>query len=339
MVSDQFVLPSDPKGITLATIGSERLPNELDVAARIQADPTRVVRVYAPVSGRLISVAVRPADLVTRGQPLALIASSDVAAARQAYQQATADNTVKKEALVRSKLLLDHHAIAEKDYEQAQADYLTSQAALESARERLLFLNVGTDGGSDQLVVKSPRSGVVMSLGAAAGEFSKSLDSADPLCTIADLSTVWAVGNVYEKDIAAVRVGEQADVAVDAYPGQHWRGRIGAIAGAIDPATRTLGIRVVLANPGLRLKPGMFAAIRLVRSVRRAVVIPSQAVLREGNANYVFLEQSPGRFIRRAVTLGQALNGGRVEVTSGLSPGHTIVVQGAELLRVNAAAS
>jgi Barrel-sandwich domain of CusB or HlyD membrane-fusion len=127
------------------------------------------------------------------------------------------------------------------------------------------------------------------------------------------------VGNVYEKDIATVRVGEPADVSVDAYPGQRWRGRITAIAGAIDPATRTLGIRVVLANPGLRLKPDMFATIRLVRAMRRAIVIPSEAVLREGNENYVFLQQSPGRFVRRPVSLGQEVGSNQVEVTSGIS--------------------
>lgn len=337
--SDEFVLPPDPEGIRLATVNSERIPEELEVPARIEADPTRVVRVYGPVSGRLVSVQVRPADIVARGQPLALIASSDVAAAREAYRQALADDTVKKQALVRSKLLLEHHAIAQKDFEQAQADYLTSTAALAAARERLAFLNVGTDGGSDQLMIKSPRSGVVISLGAAAGEFSKSLDSADPLCTIADLSTVWAVGNVYEKDIAAVRAGEPADVRAAAYPGRTWRGRVTAIAGAIDPATHTLGIRVVLANPGLRLKPDMFATIRLVRSTRRAVVISSEAILREGNATYVFVRESSGYFVRRPVALGQQLSRDQVEIISGLSPGSTVVVQGAELLRVNAATS
>ncbi|MGH9452642.1 MAG: efflux RND transporter periplasmic adaptor subunit [Terriglobia bacterium] len=331
--STDFVLPANPRGVTIVQVKSERLPDYLQIAARIQADPTRVVRVYAPVSGRLISVEVRPAERVRQGQTLATVASSDVATARQAYQQAVADDTVKKQALARSQALYEHRAIAQKDYEQAQADFQMSAAALESARERLELLNVGTDGSSDQLIVKSPRSGVVISLGAAAGEFSKSLDNSDPLCTIADLTTVWAVGEVYEKDLASIRVGEAADVKLDAYPGQTWRGRITAVASVMDPTTRTLSVRVVLANPGLELKPDMFAAIRLVRDVRRFVLAPSAAVLREGTSDYVFVQKSPGRFARRLVTLGQDTEGNQVEITSGLAAGDTIVVEGADLLR------
>ena len=337
--SSDFVLPANPRGVTIVQVKSERLPDYLQIPARIQADPTRVVRVYAPVSGRLISVEVRPAERVSQGQTLATVASSDVAAARQAYQQAVADDTVKKQGLARSQALYEHHAIAQKDYEQAQADFQVSRAALESARERLELLNVGTDGSSDQLIVKSPRSGVVISLGAAAGEFSKSLDNSDPLCTIADLTTIWAVGDVYEKDLASVKVGEPAGVKVDAYPAQTWRGRIAAVASVMDPITRTLSVRVVLPNPGLQLKPDMFATIRLVRAVRPFVLAPSQAVLREGTSDYVFVQKSPGRFERRLVTLGQDTDGNQVEITSGLVAGDTIVVEGADLLRVAAAGS
>lgn len=303
------------------------------IQAKIQADPTRVVRVYAPVSGRLVSVGVRPADMVGQGEPLAVVASSDVAAARQAYQQALADNAVKQRALARSKLLLDHHAIAEKDYEQAEADAHMSAAALASAVERLNLLNVGIDGSSDELIVRSPRSGVVVSLGAAAGEFAKSLDNSDPLCTIADLKTIWAVGEVYEKDLAGVRLGDAADVTVSAYPGQIWRGRVTAVASVVDPVTRTVSVRVVLPNPGLELKPDMFASIRLVRALRNCVIAPSEAVLREGTSDYVYVEISSGHFARRAVTLGQYTGAGQVEITSGLAPGNKIVVEGADLLR------
>ncbi|HKS96150.1 MAG TPA: efflux RND transporter periplasmic adaptor subunit [Terriglobia bacterium] len=330
---NSFSLPADRRGVSVAEVTTERLPDYLVLQAQIQADPTRVVRVYAPVSGRLASVDVRPADVVSQGQPLAVVASSDVAAARQAYQQALADNAVKQSALARSKLLLDHHAIAEKDYEQAEADAHMSAAALASAVERLNLLNVGINGSSDELVVRAPRSGVVVSLGAAAGEFAKSLDNSDPLCTIADLTTIWAVGEVYEKDLASVRVGNAADVTVSAYPGQTWRGRITAVASIVDPVTRTLSVRVVLPNPGLELKPDMFASIRLVRALRDYVIAPSAAVLREGTSDYVYVEDSAGHFARCVVTLGQYTGADQVEITSGIVPGSKIVVEGADLLR------
>jgi len=328
-----FVLGEDARGVTTAPVRSERLADYLDVAGRIQADPTRVVRVYPPVSGRLVAVQVRPADRVERGQVLAILASSDIAAARAAYRQALADAQVKGQALERSRLLYENHVVALRDYQQAHAEGAMAEAALESAAERLELLNVDTAGTSDQLTVTAPRAGVVVDVGAAPGEYAKSLDNANPLCTIADLSTVWAVGDVYEKDLASIKIGDSADVTANAYPAERWRGRVTAISSTVDTTTRTLKVRVVLANPGLRLKPDMFAAIRVVRAVRSAVMVPASAVVREGAAAYLFVQTSPGHFEHRAVTLGRDTDRGQVEVTSGLAVGDTVVVEGAELLR------
>jgi membrane fusion protein, heavy metal efflux system len=336
VATNDFVLREDARGVGTAPAQSRRLADYLDVAGRIQADPTRVVRMYPPVSGRLVAVQVRPADRVAQGQVLAILASSDVAVARAAYRQAQADAQVKQQAVARARLLYDHNVIALRDYQQAQAEAAGAAAALESAAERLALLDVDTASSSDQLSVRAPRAGVVTDVGVAPGEYAKSLDNANPLCTIADLTTVWAVGDLYEKDLASVHVGDSADVTVTAYPGQGWRGRIGAISSTVDTTTRTLKVRVVLTNPGLRLKPDLFATIRVVRAVRLAVVVPQAAVVREGTSAYLFVQTSPGRFERRQVTLGRDLDGNQVEVTAGLVAGDTVVVEGAELLRAAA---
>lgn len=331
-----YVLPADPRGVATARVEARQLPDYLEIAAHIEADPTRVVHVFAPISGRLISVTVRPSDHVTAGQTLAVLASSDVAAARAAYRQAAADNEVKKKALARAEDLYQHGALAAKDYQQSQADAQSSSATLESAVERLQLLNVEPTGSSDQIKVLAPRAGVVIDLGAAAGEFSKSLDNSSPLCTLADLSTVWALGDVYEKDLATVKVGEAADVQVNAYAGETWRGRVGAISDQVDPNTRTMKVRVVLPNSNERLKPEMFGSIRLLRSTQMGVAVPATAVLREGSAGSVFVQRAPGHFERRAVTLGRTLDNDQVEVVSGLKPGDTIVTQGPGLLQATA---
>jgi cobalt-zinc-cadmium efflux system membrane fusion protein len=339
VATNDFVLREDARGVTTAPAQSQRLADYLEVAGRLQADPTRVVRVYPPVSGRLVAVQVRPADRVEQGQVLAILASSDVAAARTAYRQAQADAQLKQQAVARARLLYDHNVIALRDYQQAQADAAVATAALESAVERLALLDVDTASSSDQLSVRAPRAGVVTDLGAAPGEYAKSLDNATPLCTIADLTTVWAVGDVYEKDLASVHVSDFADVTVTAYPGERWRGPIAAISSTVDTATRALKVRVVLANPALRLKPDMFATIRVVRAVRAAVLVPQAAVVREGTSAYLFVQTSPGHFERRAVTLGRDTDRNQVEVTSGLAAGDTVVVEGAELLRAAAMSS
>jgi membrane fusion protein, heavy metal efflux system len=339
VATNDFVLREDARGVTAAPARSQRLADYLDVAGRIQADPTRVVRVYPPVSGRLVAVQVRPADRVEQGQVLAILASSDVAAARAAHRQAQAEAQVKQQALARARLLYEHNVIALRDYQQAQADAAIAAAALESAAERLALLDADTTSSSDQLAVRAPRAGVVTDLGAAPGEYAKSLDNANPLCTIADLTSVWAVGDVYERDLASVHVGDSADVTVNAYPDERWRGRITAISSTVDTTTRALKVRVALANRRLHLKPDMFATIRVVRAVRSAVVVPQAAVVREGTSAYLFVQTSPGHFERRAVTLGRDTDRNQVEVTSGLEPCDTVVVEGAELLRAAATPS
>ena len=330
---DDFALAEGARGIATAPARRTELADYLDIAARIQADPTRVVRVYAPVSGRLLSVEVRPADYVRQGQVLATLASADLAQAWAAFRQAQADAHVKQQALERSRALYEHHVIALRDYQQAQADAQSAAATLASARARLELLGADADSSAERLSVRAPRSGVITDLGAAPGEFAKSLDNSNPLCTIADLSSVWAVGDVYEKDLASLGVGDSAEVTVSAYPGEPRHGRITALGSALDTTTRTLKVRVVLANPGTRLKPDMFAVIRVVRAVRSSVVVPEAAVLREGSSAYVYLQTSPGHFARRAVTLGRDTDRHELEVISGLAPGDTIVVEGAELLR------
>jgi membrane fusion protein, heavy metal efflux system len=336
---NDFVVPEDARGVRTAAAQAQRLPDYVDVAGRVQADPTRVVRVYPPVGGRLVSVDIRPADRVAQGQVLAVLASSDVAAARAAYRQAQADAHVKQQGVERSRLLYEHSVIALRDYQQAQADAAIASAALESATERLALLDVDTTSSSDQLAVRAPRAGVVTDVGAAPGEYAKSLDNANPLCIIADLTTIWVVGDVYEKDLASLRVGDWADILVSAYPGEPWKGRISAISNTVDTTTRSVKIRLVLANGALRLKPDMFATIRVLRAVRSVPVVPQTAILREGTSAYLFVQTSPGHFERRLVTLGRDINPSQVEVTSGLAPGETVLIEGAELLRAAATPS
>ena len=329
----EFQLREDARGITVAAAHVEQLTDYLDIAGRVAADPTRVVHVYPPVGGRLETVAVRPADRVVQGQVLAVLASSDVATALATYRQARADAQVKQQAVTRAQLLYEHNIIALRDYQQAQADAAASGAALESAAERLTLLGIDTTHSTDELTVRAPRAGVVTDVQGAAGEYTKSLDNASSLCTIADLSTVWAIGDVYEQDVASVRVGDSTDVTVRAYPNDHWRGRIAAISSTLDTATRTLKVRVVLRNADLRLKPDMFATIRVIHAIRTALVVPQVAVVREGTTAYVFIRTAVGRFARRSITLGRAADSNRVEVRAGLVAGDSVVVDGAELLR------
>jgi len=333
----QVVVP-DAAGIETITVKTTTVPDYIDLPAQILAEPTRVVHVFPPAGGRIIEMKVHPWDRVEKGQALATIESSDLARAVADYHKAQADYQVKQEQLTRSDDLLAHNAIAMKDYQWAQADAQSAHAELEAAKEQVRVFGMDPDKASTELVVSAPRSGVILDVGAAPGEYSNALSAPQPLCTIADLTTVWAVGAVYEGQLASVKTGQPAQVMLNAYPDQKWTGRAGVVSDAVDPNTRTLQLRVVLANPGGKLKPSMFGTIRLERSSRQGIVLPAAAVLREGNAAYVFVRQGQDRYERRNITPGQTIDGS-IEIASGLNVGDTVVSQGALLLRSAASGS
>lgn len=328
----ETIVASDARGIQTQVVSKKALPDYLEVPGRVQPDPAGVVRIFSPLGGRVVSLDIRPGDRVLRGQVLATLASSEASQARAEYLKAKADAAVKEKGLRRASLLYENQVLAEKDYQQATADAEAAQAELDRTKDRLRLLGASPQDSSDRLVVRAPRDGVILDIGAAPGELSKALDAATPLATLADLRTVWVIGDVFERDMAGLRSGKEAEVTISAYPGEIWKGRIANISDALDPVTHTLRLRVVLANPGFKLKPEMFATLRVSRSNEAGIAVPSAAVVREGTATFVFVQSSPGRFRRAPVTIGRNFND-RVEIRSGLKEGDSVVVDGALLLR------
>ena len=327
----EYVAP-DSKGIQTQTVRASAIPEYLDLPAHIEADPTLVVHVFAPVGGRIVEMKVRPWDHVEKGQTLAVLESSDLARAVADYHKALVDNQVKQKALVRSKDLLDHLAISEREYQQAEGDAEQAGAEVDAAREQVQVFGMDPDHASTQLLIQAPRPGVILDIGAAPGEFSQALSAPLPLCTVADISTIWVLGDIYEKDLSAAKLGDEAQVTLNAYLDKHWSGRVSVVSGAVDPATRTFRVRVVLPNPGTTIKPGMFGSIRILRSSITGILVPTSAVIREGNETYMFVGRGNGRFERRGVKIGRSLEGS-LEIISGLSAGDSIVSDGALLLR------
>jgi cobalt-zinc-cadmium efflux system membrane fusion protein len=330
------VIPKDAQGIQTVTLRARAIPDYLQIPGRVVPDPTQVVHVFAAAGGRLLQMNVRPWDRVEKGQTLASLESSDVSRAVSDHAKANVDAEVKRQALDRATDLYNHHAIALKDLEQAQADWRMADAEEKATLASLHLLGVDTSSPSNQstnqLNVVAPRAGIVLDTGAAPGELSKSLDATQPLCTIADLSTVWVEGDAFEQDAAALHPGAAAKVTLNAYPGESWPGRVAVVSGTVDPATRTLKVRVVLGNPALRLKPNMFATVSLLRSTTQGILVPAAAVIREGPKAYVFAAASGNRFERRDVVLGRTEND-TVQVTAGLAAGAVIASDGALLLR------
>jgi membrane fusion protein, heavy metal efflux system len=323
-------LPTDTP-VQYVKVVEQTIPETLDLAAKVQPDPTKVVRIFPPASGRVVAIEVKPGDRVRRGQTVAILNSSDVASARSDYAKANIESERATRAMERQKLLFEHGAAAEKDYIDARAQSDSAGAELARARQRLELFNVSPSADSDRVSLAAPAAGVVLDVSAAPGEFSKSLESANPLITIANLDTIWVVGDVYEKDAAKLSCGKPVTVTLQAYVGQQWAGHIDSLAGALDPTTRTLKVRVALANPKQLLKPEMFGTIHVKVGAHPALVVPAAAIIREGSATTVFLHVD-GKSEQRPVTVGQTVDG-KVEVLRGLRKGDEVAAEGAELLQ------
>lgn len=310
----------------------------LQIPARVMADPSRVVHIFPPLSGRILGLKVLPGQEVKKGDAIADLQSSDVAAARSDFEKAKIEVLRADRTLERGKLLLQHEVLSQADYYELEAVDNTAHSELERARQRIRELGFAEDGTTDQVALRSPISGVVTDIGTATGEMQRSLDNATPIATIANIDSVWIVGDVFERDLASLKVGREVEILVPAYPGKQLTGRIVNISDAIDPNTHTLKLRVVLPNPNHLLKTDMFATIRIPGAARNAVILPSTAVLHEGDKTFVFVPTGNGKFAQRTVTVGRTFDVGNgatrnIEILSGLNDGERVVTTGGALLR------
>jgi cobalt-zinc-cadmium efflux system membrane fusion protein len=261
-----------------------------------------------------------------------------------AYLSAKASEAQSEVALTKAKAdldrerdLFDHNAVAKKDVQAAESALAQAQAALEQARaareqskRRLTVLGLSPTGFDQQVVVRAPLSGKVLELSVVPGEFRN--DTTAPLMTIADLSTVWVTSQVPESYIRFVQVGERVEIGLVAYPGEVFEGRVARVADTVDPQTRTVKVQAELNNREGRLRPEMFGNIHHIEGTARTPVVPAGAVIHTGDQAMLFVETAPGRFESRKVTLGPPA-GDVVRVVAGVSPGDSVVVDGAMLLQ------
>jgi cobalt-zinc-cadmium efflux system membrane fusion protein len=325
---------STPKQQVIETtiVHRRQMASQLVLPARVVAIPTRMVHIYPLISGRVLSLRILPGQQVRKGEQIGSLQSSDAGQARADFEKANIEAARADLQLARAKELLAHDVMAQKDYDDLKALDETDHTELERARQRLHLLGFNENSNSDIVPIVAPISGVVLDVGTGAGELQRSLDNATPIATIADIASVWVVGDLYPRDQAAVRVGQPASITVNGYSGLVLHGEVQNISDSVDPVTLTLKVRVVLPNPGYRLKPDMYASMTLITRTREVMVVPSTAVIRNGSETFVFVESAPGKYDRRNVTLG-GTDAENDEVTQGLSDGDRVVATGAELLR------
>jgi cobalt-zinc-cadmium efflux system membrane fusion protein len=333
-----FTIPPEQMShVQVLKVQPTTLTRTLRLTGAVAYNGFRTTPVITQVSGPVSRVVVVPGQHVQQGDPMLFVSSPDYSQLRTNYLKAKDAAALAEKAYARAKDLYDHKAIAEQNLEQAQSAEVQANGDLVAALAALKVLGVKDP---DELVkappsfevpVKAPIAGVVVEQDVAAGQL---IQPGTTQCfMISDISSVWVLVNVYQKDLPYVRVGDVVTIQTDSYS-QEFHGRISYVAASLDPNTRTLQARIDTNNPGEKLKKDMYVtAIVNAGTLPNAIALPDAAILRDSeNQPFVYAAMSAGQFGRRSVTLGESLNG-QTEITSGVKPGDQVIGDGSLFLQ------
>ena len=351
--------PSQTRGIETEVVTPQLIAGAIRATGKILVSEDRVAAIGPVHEGRLVRLYAGQGSMVKKGQTLADLQSADIDEAEADYLKALADSEsarrtseaevkLAQQTYDRTKMLYEKTIAAGKALQSAEHDLqvakataessvASTKAALTSARHRLLILGLKESdmnalaNKSDFAAVfslTSPISGTVVERNATVGA---TVGSDANVFKIVDISSVWIDANVFEKDVARVKLGQQVNVSVTAFPGAIFTGKVILVSTVVDPDTRSVKVRTEVPNRDGRLKPDMFANVEIITDVNRtAVSIPQSALLNDGGQSLVFVAVGSG-FEKRAVTPG-IQSEDRIEIISGLNAGDKVVVKGNYLL-------
>jgi len=307
----------------------------VNVVGELQADQARYAEVGAPVTARVTRLIAAPGQRVRAGQVLAEAQSTELGRARADYDAAEARVTLARAALERKRALADR-IVPRREVQEAEADHAAAQAELRAAGATLQALGASPTRGGDasRLPLIAPIAGTVIERNVALGQM---IDPAHVAFRIGDLSSLWLVAHAFERDAVRVALGAPARVTLAAFPGQAFTGHVTYVGQQVEAASRTIPVRVELANPRGLLRPGMSATawLQISTANQNVVTVPMAALQRVRDQWVVFVPKSARTFEIRSIGRGRDLQG-EVEVLSGLRPGEKVVVDGAFLLKAEA---
>jgi cobalt-zinc-cadmium efflux system membrane fusion protein len=310
------------------TVAAGRIdePEKLNVTGSVFPDIAREIPVISMANGRVVDIRARLGDNVRKGQLLFSVESPDISNAFDVYLKATADEQMANKAYIRAKDLYEHGAIAQAMLEQAEDMEKDAKADLAAADQQLKIFGVDKEHPSPVVNVYAPAAGVIVAQNITnAAATGMALSGTATAFTIADLSSVWILCDVYENDLPKVRLGQQAQIKLTAYPDKVLTGTVSDIGPVLDPTTRAAKVRIQVPNPGI-LRMGMFATATLKsRSTVTRAQVPASTILHLHDREWVFVPAGQGQFKRVQVEGGDMLPGGQQEILSGLTPGQQVV--------------
>jgi len=329
-VDVSFFAVQHPELYPIVTATEYQSPSQLFVTGTVFPDIARTVPVISLASGRIVDIRARLGDAVKKGQVLLRIRSDDISGGFDAYRKAISDELLARKQLDRAQVLYQHGAIALGDLEVAQDTEDDAKTTLDTATEHLHLLGSDPDNPKGIVDIHAPVSGVITDQEVTNSAFVQAYSTPSPF-TISDLTTVWIVCDVYESDMANVRVGQLADIKLNAYPDKVLKGAISNIGSILDPNIRTAKVRIEVANPGEMMRPGMFAAVTLFSKEKRAyTAVPASAIVHLHDRDWVFIPVQE-KFKRIQVISGEQLPNNMQGILSGLQPGQQIVTNAINL--------
>jgi cobalt-zinc-cadmium efflux system membrane fusion protein len=341
------VVAKEPENTNLVTLEPEKMhhvkigkstliniADKLQAPSQVEVDEHRLVRVGANVTGRIIDVYAMLGDNVEAGAELARISSPELTQAQLAYLRAFSLKTLAEKAAERARHLLTADVISVAEMQRRESELQVSQAELGAAEDQLRLLGMdsrainklGKDGSiMPSVAIRTSKPGIVIERNVAIGQV---VQPSDQLFQVADLSSVWVVGDVPEQIARDVQVGQHVEIHVPALGNISFDGLIIFVADTVNPLTRTVMVRTVVENPRRKLKPAMLASMHILDNPVESLVVPDTAVVRESNKDYVFLVKGDNEFLRVPVELGPEIADMR-PVLKGITADQTIVVDGA----------
>jgi len=343
----QLILTSEQlqhAGLKIETVGEKPSSDAVGqmTTGLVQANTYEETPVVSLVGGIVRTVKPELGQTVKRGQTVAIVSSNELADAQSRYLTASVALDEHHRHHLRTVKLVQIGAASREELEMANTRLRNAESDVANLRQKLLLLGLSsqriaslnsTSQISSEVNVPAPSAGTLTSRSVNPGEV---IEAHKELMRVTDLSSVWVVGQVYEKDLATIRVGSGANITSDAYPGRVFRGRISYVDPKVDPATRTVQVRIELANPGQMFKIGMYVNVAfatLGASEKTMPIVPKDAVQNIGNQQVVFVaSEKANEFALRAVRLGPESNG-FYPVLEGLSAGERVVTEGSFMLR------
>jgi cobalt-zinc-cadmium efflux system membrane fusion protein len=333
-----FTIPPDQMShVQIVNVEPTTLTRTLRLTGTVAYNAFKTTPVVTQVGGLVSRILVVPGQHVRAGQPMFDVSSPDYSQLLDSYLKASDSARLADKNYSRAQDLYQHHAIAERDLEQAESDRNQAQADLNAAEQGMKILGINNPAS----LAKAPSSAMIPVLAPISGEVVERLVSPGQVVqagqtqafTISDLSTVWVLANVYQADLAFIHSGDDVVVQTDAYP-DTFHGKISYVAPSLDANTRTLQARIVVDNPGEKLKKDMYCTVTVTAgSLSNVIALPDSSILHDDNNQpFVYVAVGANQFGRRDVEVGESQNG-RTQVLKGISTGERVVGDGSLFLQ------